>query len=168
MIPLHIVNPSKPAPVSAQPVSIAPKTWWQKLIFRKTWAFISGGYFMTNPTGLWFFQRFRKWGVALVGREKELIVRLEVSLRPVQTHSFLHLDLFDPYEARLFILDFKVWRGVSLFFVVNAGVRLTKASREFRAQEAAKVLVDQKRREMAERMKARRVHRGHPWPSRTR
>jgi len=142
----------------------APRAWWQRYQVKLSWKWLGGGYLIVNVFGIWFFQRIRTWGVAIVGLEKEFILRFELALRKVDTHSLVHVDLLDLTEARLWIVDFKVWRQVALFFIVNLGARLTKASREIRAQEAGKLLQEQARRSLAARVNARRVPgRGHPW-----
>lgn len=145
---------------------------WRSRETDPAWGVLEGGYVAASWWGLKFLQRFHKTGVAAVGRQKELILRFELSLRKVVTTGFLHLELFNPAEARLWILNFKVWPGWNLFFLMNLGYRLTSASQSARAQKMRQIMLEQAKREQAERLQAQRFARkiakqraGHPWPS---
>lgn len=137
----------------------------------KLWGAWRGGYLKVSYLGIKFLQRFAEWGVASVGDQHEAIARLELTLRPVTTAGFLHLELFNPAEARLFILNFKVWKGWNLFVIVNLGARLTAASQSVRGQRMKEIMLEKAKREQADRLRARqfaqkvrRQHAGRPYP----
>lgn len=135
------------------------------------WGLFQGGYLAAAWWGFKLLQRFHRWGEAGLGAEKELIFRLELALRPVQTTGWLHLELCTPRDARLWLLKVKLWPGWDLFFVCNLGMRLTQASEDVLARQRRQLLVDQARREQAQRLQAKRLaqqvarqRQGRPWP----
>jgi hypothetical protein len=134
-----------------------------------------GGYLSVAPLGLKILQRFHRWGVAAVGQQRELIARIELTLRPVTTAALLHLELFTPNEARLFLLQLKVWKGWDIFFIVNLGARLTRESQSVRAEKMREIMLQKAKREQAQRIQSRRIQQqiarqrqGNPWPTRAR
>lgn len=106
----------------------------------REWAFLDGGYLACWNRGLKFMQRFKRAGAAALGTEKETIFRLEFSLRPDQHMSFFNLEIMNPTEARVVYLWLRLSRRMVFVFILNVGARLTSKSREYRAQEAARVL----------------------------
>lgn len=139
------------------------------------WELLKGGYFAASWLGFRFLQRFHEWGSQAIGTQKEFVARFELAIRPVNTAAWLHLEVFNPEEARIWILNFAVWKGFNLFFTVNLGARLTGLSQSLRAQRMREVMLQKAQKEQRERLKASRFsmqvakqRNGHPWPTKTR
>ena len=137
----------------------------------KRWGLWRGGYTSLSWYGFRILQRFAEWGVASIGDQHEAIARLEFNVKPVHTAGLIHVELFNPDEARIFLIQLKVWKGWDLFFIVNLGVRHTATSRSVRANKMREIMLGRAKREQAERLSAqkrqaalRKKLMGHPWP----
>jgi hypothetical protein len=143
--------------------------------FFVTWGLLAGGYAAASVLGVRVLQRFFQWGSAALGEEKEFVARFELEARRAAMAGLVHVELLNVYEARLWLVAVKLPRGWSLFFTVNLGARPTKASQQVLQRKAHERMLEQARREQAERIRAgraaadiRRRRQGHPWPARAR
>lgn len=131
--------------------------------FVRNWTKMGGGYFLAGPAresiGIRLFHRFKKWGVAMVGEEREFIVRGEASLSIEPVRSWFMMQVMDLDEACPLYLWIRLWGRWSLKIVFNLGARLTKESRGFRAEQARKAMLEATRKAYDEQVKARKMKR---------
>ena len=100
------------------------------------WNFLKWGYCNISIYGFTFLHQFLKRGYYWLESEKEFIFRFQFCIDNEPKFSWVTLELVNPYEARLFILWFKVWKKNNVKIILNLGWRTTKATRDFMSMDA--------------------------------
>lgn len=90
---------------------------------------MKGGYCNLGKMTWVFLHRFFATGHAMVGTEREFIMRFEVGVDREPKISWFTFEAINPFEARIFYLWVKFWKNHNFVMVINFGFRLTTASR---------------------------------------